>query len=54
MTVLTFLSFKVLNQVYLVETSVMHNKYLTPQFLEDKDNPISAKSATLTLSLNLI
>ena len=43
-TVLPFLSFKGLTQTYLVKTSMTHNKYLTPQFLEVND-PISAKSA---------
>ena len=36
-----------------MKTTVTHNKYLTPQFLEDND-PISAKSAAQTLSLNLV
>ena len=51
-TALAFLSFKGLPQVYLVKTSITHNKYLTPQFLEDND-PISYKSAAQILSLYL-
>ena len=46
-----FLSFKGLTQAYLVKTSITHNKYLTPRFLEDKD-PLSAQSAVQILSLN--
>ena len=34
-----------------MKTSIMHNKHLTPQFLEDNDL-ISAKSAAQILSLN--
>ena len=36
-----------------MKTSIAHNKYLTPQFLEEK-NPISAEPAAQILSLNLI
>ena len=50
--VLAFLPCKGLTQAYLVIASNAHNKYLTPQFLED-DYPISAKSATQLLPLNL-
>ena len=35
-----------------MKTSMIHNKYLTFLLLEDND-PISAKSATQILSLNL-
>ena len=48
-TVLAFLLFKSLTQAYLVKTSITHNKYLTPRFLEDND-PTSAKSAAQILS----
>ena len=51
-TALAFLSFKGLTQAYLMKTSIIHNKYLTPRFLEDKD-PLSAQSAVQVLSLNL-
>ena len=44
--------FQGLTLVYLVKTSITHNKYLTPQLKEDND-PISAKSAAQKLSLNL-
>ena len=49
----SFLSFKRLTQAYLVKTSIAHNEYLTPQFLEEK-NPISAEPAAQILSLNLV
>ena len=42
-SLLPFLSVKGLTHVYLVKTSMTHNKYLTFSFLEDND-PISAKS----------
>ena len=35
-----------------MKTSMSHNEYLTPWFLEDND-PISAKSAGRILSLKL-
>ena len=46
-----FLSSQGLTQAYFMKTSIMHNKHLTPQFLEDNDL-ISAKSAAQILSLN--
>ena len=47
-----FLTFKCLTQVYLVKTSITHNKYLRFLFLKEND-PISVKSAAEILSLNL-
>ena len=38
------ITFLLLSQAYVVKTSITHNKYLTPQFLEDSD-PFSTKSA---------
>ena len=49
----SFLSFKSLTQAYLAKTSITHNKYLTPQFLEE-NNLNSAELAAQILSLNLI
>ena len=42
--VLAFSSFTGLTQAYLVKTSIAHNNYSTPRFLEDSD-PTSAESA---------
>ena len=52
-TVLFGFFFNCLTQVYLVKTTVSHNKYLTLQFLEDDDH-ISGKSTAQILSLNLV
>ena len=38
------ITFLLLSEAYVVKTSITHNKYLTPQFLEDND-PFSTKSA---------
>ena len=50
--VLPILSFKGLAHAYLMKRYMTCNKYLTFRLLEDND-PISAKSAAQTLSLNL-
>ena len=47
-TVLPFLTFKGLPHVYLVKTSLVHNKYSTFLFFEEND-PVSAKSAAQIL-----
>ena len=47
----SFLSVKGLTQLYLIKTSITHNKYFTPQFSENND-PISAKFAAQMLSLS--
>ena len=46
------LSFKDLYQTYFQKISTSRNKYLTPQFLKEKD-PTSFKSTVRMSSLNL-
>ena len=49
-SVIVFLSFKELTREYLMKTSITHNKYLAPRFIEDID-PTLAIFAAQILSL---